>query len=201
MRWWQLALLVALVVVPMLPLTFGVWYEHVGGPDRLTVWLRLFGLLRLQYAVPLVRGQLTEDLIERLPPGGPDAWLAAARERLLWFGRFGTTARYLMSAVFIRRLSLAVEFGTGDAALTGLTAGAIWAVFGSSRCLVPGLLRFARGEPRLFLTPRFDRTGLRIRFSCIFSLRVGHIIVAGSKLVRLSIKGVTAWRASTPFRG
>lgn len=201
MRWWQLLILAALIVLPLLPLTFGVWYAHDGEPDRLKVWLRLFGLIRIEYNIRLASGRLTEDIIERLPPGGPDAWLAAARRRLSQLDRFNTATLYLMSSVYIRRLAFAVELGTGDAALTGLTVGAIWSLFGSSRGLAPRLLRFAPGQPQLFLTPRFDRAGLRLRFSCIFSLRAGHIIVAGSKLVRVGMKGVTSWRVSTPFRG
>lgn len=201
MRWWQWVSLAGLIVVPLLPLTFGVWYAHEGGPDRLKVWLRLFGLFRLEYSIPLASGQLSEDLIRRLPPGGPDAWLAAARDRLRQLDRFGRAVRYTLAAVYVRKLAVAVEFGTGDAALTGLTAGAIWSLFGGSRGFVPGLIRFAPGQPKLYLTPRFDGALLHLRFSCIFTLRVGHIIVAGSKLVQVGMKGVRSWRVSTQFRG
>lgn len=191
----------ALALLPLLPLTIGIRYAHEGGPDQFKVWVRLFGVLRLEYGIHLKDDQLTEYFLTRLPAGGPLEWLAVLRRKLDQWGRFREAARYLMAAVFIRRLTVAVELGTGDAALTGLTIGALWSLFGASRGVATRSLRFGPGQPQLLVTPRFDRCALRLRLNCILTLRVGHIIVAGSKLLQVRTKGVSSWWVSTPSRG
>lgn len=201
LRWWQLGLMAALALLPLLPLTLGIRYEHTGGPDRLVVWVRLFGGLRLEYAMKLKGDQLGEDLLARLPAGGPREWLAALRTRLEWWRRFSEATHYLMATTVVQRLTIAIELGTGDAALTGLAIGALWSLFGAACSLGARTLRFAPGQPQLLVTPRFDRTALRLRLNCILTLRVGHIIVAGSKLLQVRAKGVSAWWVSTPSRG
>jgi len=201
LRWWQLGLMAALALLPLLPLTVGIRYEHEGGPDRLTVWARLLGVLRLEYAIQPEGGQLGEDLLARLLAGSPREWFTSLRTKLDQWGRFSEAARYLMAATVVQRLTIALELGTGDAALTGLTIGALWSLFGAARGLATRSLRFAPGQPQLLVTPRFDRAALRLRLSCILTLRVGHIIVAGSKLLQVRAKGVSSWWVSTPSRG
>lgn len=208
MRWWQwvLPVVALLALVPFMPLEFGLTWERTEHqPEVLHAEVRLFSVRIPIRLMPKVKRPPVRSLHawrwRLMRPGGLRATLQSARTMLRANQRQAPIARYLLSVLTVRRFELALEFGSEDAATTGLAVGGIWALFGTLTAILRETVKLAPGQPRFHLTPNFTQPVLQARFSCIVSLRVGHIIVAGAKLVQPGLKGVMAWRTSTQFRG
>lgn len=80
----------------------------------------------------------------------------------------------------IERLEWRTEVGAGDAAATGLLAGAFWALKGT---VVGFLLRDHRflEPPKLWVAPFYRDVRLALEIRCIFRLRLGDIIRAAMR--------------------
>lgn len=91
---------------------------------------------------------------------------------------------YLTARAVGVRVEVAVAVGTGEAATTGLLAGAGWAVLGNlavglQRNLPPGSAR-----PVFRVVPDYHRRVFEASLDCIFKVRAGHIIGAAVRLLR-----------------
>lgn len=73
---------------------------------------------------------------------------------------------------------IVLDFGTGDAANTGMLYGAIWSLFGS---IYPIINRYIIGDfPTLDITPDFYEKRFDIKFKSIIKVRPVHIINAAA---------------------
>ena len=79
-------------------------------------------------------------------------------------------------------------FGAGDAAVTGSFTGILWALKGNVIGLVSNYFKLKQ-QPQIIVEPKFDQLMLNTSFSCIFSFRIGHAILAGIRFVRHFKKG------------
>lgn len=85
------------------------------------------------------------------------------------------------SDIYIR-----IRYGTGDAAITGMIYGAIWAIIGNLYSLV---CRFARVEfPSVELEPIFGDSAFEIEAEGIIVTRLVHIITAAFRSVKVYLK-------------
>lgn len=85
------------------------------------------------------------------------------------------------SGIYIR-----VRYGTGDAAITGMLYGAIWAFVGNIYSL---LCRFLRVEfPTLELEPVFGSKAFEIEAEGIITTRLVHIIIAAFRSIKVYLK-------------
>lgn len=85
------------------------------------------------------------------------------------------------SGIYIR-----IRYGTGDAAITGMIYGAIWAVIGNLYSLV---CRFAKVEfPTVELEPIFGGHAFEIEAEGIIVTRLVHIITAAFRSVKVYLK-------------
>ncbi len=99
----------------------------------------------------------------------------------------GTPARrYLFvaaRAVSVRRLQLGIAFQAGDPARTAVAAGTAWAVLAGAVAALATYIRFER-PPSLEVRPLFSGPArLRVRFDCILTARLGHVMVAALRSV------------------
>lgn len=218
MRWWQLALAAGalLGLLALVPLQFHFRYERiVDQPERLAGEVRVLGLRITLDGLLRWAQKREEQTARRKDKPKPDAatgevaeaephGLARLRElltRVREAQRYLVAVRYLLQSLHVGRWELAIEFGTGDAAATGLVIGAIWALFGTMQAVLRETTRLTPGQPRFHLQPNFTKAVLQTRFACIVTIRIGHIIAAGAKLLQTGLKGVPSWRVSTPSRG
>ncbi|HHY09927.1 MAG TPA: DUF2953 domain-containing protein [Firmicutes bacterium] len=113
----------------------------------------------------------------------PPVLLAKAAEKIRErpFPRLQEARRglHLASRLFSRfvqevnAFDLKIVFGAGDPLWTALGFGGIWAVLGP---LFGGRAKLAK-PPRIDVTPDFHNRVLRISLYCIFSFRLGQIIL------------------------
>ncbi|WP_366922387.1 DUF2953 domain-containing protein [Metallumcola ferriviriculae] len=109
----------------------------------------------------------------------------------------------LMRNIRCKKLYWQTEFGFRDASLTGLTAGSLWAFKNMVYQFMASNMKMNPRKDTLEVLPNFERPGFQLDFDCIVSMRLGHIIIAGSRVMLLVIslamktvqmKGVKAWQ-------
>lgn len=76
------------------------------------------------------------------------------------------------------------EIGFKDPVQTALTVGSLWAIFGSFVARLYRQVSMDTDRPYVQIIPQFQKPGFSCEIHCIFSLRMGHIIIAGLKLFR-----------------
>ncbi len=89
--------------------------------------------------------------------------------------------RYISGKIIVRGFNLKLALGTGDAAETGILYGAAWIAIGNIMAL--GASHINIKEPRIAVIPVFNRVQLNIHFSCIITMRLGHIINTGIRVI------------------
>lgn len=95
--------------------------------------------------------------------------------------------RYITKRIFIRKLNLKLGMGTGDAAVTGVLYGTVWIIIGSIMTYTESHVKIK--EPKIVIVPIFNRVSLSVDFSCIISIKIGHIMNIGIRAIPALISG------------
>lgn len=101
--------------------------------------------------------------------------------------KYADGLNHLASKTDIQNLSLNINIGLGDAALTALAYGSIISVYYPLRDYF--IKRFKLKSSRLELFPHFNDRRFDVVLNCIFYIKLGHIIIVGFKMLIHSIKG------------
>ncbi|MBM7854679.1 hypothetical protein JOC37_001057 [Desulfohalotomaculum tongense] len=99
------------------------------------------------------------------------------------YHRYWPIIKYLLSHVHCRYLKWYTKFGMGDAAVTGVTTGLAWA---GKTVLLSRLFKIINPPPRhpqLEIHPNFNNNELIMDIDCIFEVRIGYIMVTGTKIL------------------
>lgn len=184
-----LGLLFFLIVLLLLPYTLEIVYQRCNGKDELKIifWLWKIPLqLRMTYinwlgnfwvslieigsdknTLDLKYGVNISDLIERITKPIPKYL------KLI-----------LMRATFlfqdIKILNIRLKYSTGNAALTGMVAGLLWATITNLIGFINTVCTF-REKPLTQITPVYGIPMFDLDLHCIFKIHLGHII---SKLIQ-----------------
>ncbi|RJQ12157.1 MAG: DUF2953 domain-containing protein [Bacillota bacterium] len=110
------------------------------------------------------------------PPRNPA--LAGLWQAARAVGPAAEVTYYLTKKAHWRRLSWTTTVGLGDAASTGVAAGALWATKGIVRALARAELDLAPGQPEFRVDADFAASGIETSLAGIGALRVGHIMLA-----------------------
>ena len=86
-----------------------------------------------------------------------------------------------LKKVHVSKFDWSTQFGTGDAASTGILTGIAWAIKGVTLGLFSKYFTVT-DHPIIGVTPHFNKEVFQTRFQCIFRFRIGHAIVAGIQL-------------------
>jgi hypothetical protein len=89
--------------------------------------------------------------------------------------------KYIAFKIRIRDLYLKLSIGTGNAAATGILYGILWIVLGSVMTYARSFFNIS--EPKITVIPIFDNVQIIVDFSCIISMKSGHIINAGIRAI------------------
>ena len=96
-----------------------------------------------------------------------------------------------------KELSWVTRVGAGDAALTGMVCGLLWAFKGTAFGVLAERMTFAR-RPVVRVLPDFQAVAFRTTFRCIVEARLGDIIRTGAGMLRR--KRGAAWKTNTRLR-
>lgn len=86
-------------------------------------------------------------------------------------------SKYIKKKIKIKNFNLKLGMGTGDAAATGVLYGMAWILIGNLMTFIRSHLSI--NDPRIMVVPIFGMVQLSVDFSCIISMKLGHIINAG----------------------
>ena len=202
--------LVLLIIVLFTKLTIYINYYHRNDNDDLKIEFRAwFGLIKYKKEIPLIKvdddspsiilkgktkmgpQESESDMtVNQITPRKVLSSLKNFREILEHVIRFNVVLRKFLRKITIKEFHWSTVVGVGDAALTGMLTGSLWAVKGS----IIGLLSryFQMKEiPKIMILPQFQQMIIQTELSCMFQFRIGHAIVAGLKLVKF-------WKGGLP---
>lgn len=206
-----LLLLVVFTIVMFIRIKFDVSFSRKGSDDYLSVRMTaLKGLVSYKTEVPVIdidrfflepilrleadiehvvshpvedKGMLVKIPVIMLMRNMP----TFIRQGFHYVERYNRALNKLVKSIRCHDLKWKTEVGLGDPAYTGMASGLVWGVKG----LAYGIFRSSIGEmksrPLFDVRPCFDAVCLRVDFRCIFDLRVGHIIIAGLKFVKMRL--------------
>lgn len=200
------------VITMFLPIRFEVGYRRDGTDDHLKVEMSMLGrLIRYKTEVPVVeldkfflepiikveadienvvndpiedKGMVIKipviQLIRKLP-----VFIKQGLHRL---ARYKTVLYGLLKTIRCHQLKWTTHIGLEDPADTGLAIGLIWSVKGFFYRVFRSNVGKMENNPELLVIPCFNTNCIRLDFHCIFDMRIGHIIIAGLRFVKLRLK-------------
>lgn len=95
--------------------------------------------------------------------------------------------RWITNRIRFENFYWVTRIGLDDAAATAIAAGGCWA---AKSCIAAALWRrhcCPRVRPFIQVIPEYNQEVFHTDFECIFSVRLGHIIGAGIRLLRYKI--------------
>lgn len=135
---------------------------------------------------------------------------------LRWYGIGGTFFYLLSPSPYRRWLTVAQEtekrgkfsrftwgtvLGLEDAALTGMATGILWGIKGTILGLLQRSYKFDRTKHHVMVLPSYNLPGWETMLDCIFTVRMGHIILGGIKGFMHTITRREDNHDRTPDRG
>jgi hypothetical protein len=165
----------------------------------------LFGLIRYKYEIPLLDliqnkdGKLALEVDEEIETEQSDDLLQEKKQLFDLFqiqeiqdridqlyNQYFDIANYIRKKILLSKLEWETEFGTGDAAITGILSGVLWGIKGN---LFTILKRHVRSKKISFnIIPYFDKELFKTYVHCIIQLKIGHAIIASIKALYLYFK-------------
>lgn len=91
--------------------------------------------------------------------------------------------RKFLKKISVRQFEWHTVIGGGEASLTGMLTGAIWAVKGTIVGIISCYFRL-KVNPKLSVQPHFQLPVSQTSFQCMLVFRIGHAMFAGIKLIK-----------------
>lgn len=194
------ALIAIVVMLYLMPIALSIDIKRVKENDSITIGVKtLYGLLRFKTEIPFL-----EIVFRNGKPALKYKVEVADKKRSKLFAQFTklfsvteggeildiykenkyrikSAIKYITRKTVIKNLNLKFKLGTGDAAETGILYGVAWIVIGSIMTFAGNYLNII--EPRIAVVPIFNQVQLRTELSCIISIRLGHIINTGIRII------------------
>jgi hypothetical protein len=206
MKWVLLAILLLIVLIGIIFITkvkIFLDFYHGNDNDHLKITVKAWGgLIKYKVDIPVIKIDdnsptiVAEEKIETGPNGGSQKEKTAQvdktdfinsvndfKQLVVHVSGLHKIIRNFIRKITIRQLEWHTMIGIGDAAATGVIAGATWAVKGSLIGVLSHYMKL-RDMPVMSITPNFQHAITITSFKCIFQVRVGHAILAGIKLVK-----------------
>lgn len=178
-----------------------------------------FGLITFKYNIPLVQLQSLINGVkveQKIAPSDADApkvhrgRFAITRRKVIrtlqTLLRFHITffdlmlvAKRILKHVKCEKLEWYTRIGVGDAPATAVITGMVWGVKSMIIGFISNLL-ILRTIPRLNVVPEYQGSSIDTHFICIVRLRIGHAIIAGTRILYKSRKGREGLWQTTLFR-
>lgn len=85
--------------------------------------------------------------------------------------------------IYLHQLVFTAELGVRDALASGILCGTAWAFAGIINSYINNNVKLRNFRNNINIKPLFTQNKLNVNFQCIFSLKLGHIIVAIVKIL------------------
>lgn len=207
MMYFLFAVLFILLLLYLMPIVISIAINKDNENDKITIGLRtLYGLIKLKTEIPFLIITFENGrpaLKYKMEVANKKRSRLLARFTKLFSIRDGEklyevyksikdkiipVLKYISRKIKISKFNFKLSMGTGDAAATGVLYGAAWIVIGNVMTLTRSYLNV--NNSRIVIVPIFSRVQLCIDFSCIISLKLGHIINAGIRAIPVLFSGI-----------
>lgn len=221
MKWALLAAILFLILLFFTNVRISIEYKRAKENDHIHIESKVwFGLITLKFDIPMLQIQslfqgvkvkhhatvtpesppvpkkkksffLTPHLIRRY----------AHRFHLLKLRvhDFNQILKSLLKHIRCEQFEWYTRVGVGDAAATGVITGLIWGVKTTFIGVFAHYVKL-RTIPRLNVVPSFQDSSIDTQFLCIVRFRIGHAIIAGTRILLKLRKGREGIWQSTLFR-
>jgi hypothetical protein len=207
------------IIIILTKLTILVNYYHYNDNDDLKVEFRVWaGLIKYTISVPLIKidddspsivvkshtnmGDAasgdSKQKVNQITKNNVITNLNNTKELLTRVFNLHVIIRKFFQKVTIKKLEWQTLIGVGDAAYSGMAAGAFWAIKGSIVGLLSHYLNL-KVMPEISITPHFQAAVIQTQLKCIFQFRIGHAILAGLKLIKFWKSGSPLFKKETNF--
>jgi hypothetical protein len=209
---WIGCLIVILLFVLILITKLKVYinYSHAQDNDSLKIQLKAwFGLLRYTIDVPLIKVDENSPsmVMEEETKTGKEENIKNEKksqffaediingfqdvEKLLkHVVSLHRIIRHFLKKITVNKVEWYTVIGAGEASLTGMLTGAVWAVKGSIMGIISHYFKL-RVYPTLSVQPHFQLPVSQTTFQCMLQFRIGHAMFAGIKLIKF-------WKGGRP---
>ena len=174
--------------------------------DKIIIHIKaLFGLIQYRFEIPLldlihnkkgklalevdeeVKGEQSEDLLQEKKQLFNLFQMQEIQDRIAQlYNQYFDIANYIRKKILLRKLEWETEFGTGDAAITGILSGILWGIKGNLFTILKIHLRSHKISFNII--PYFDKELFKTYVHCIIQLKIGHAIIASIKTLYLYFK-------------
>ncbi|ADG82481.1 DUF2953 domain-containing protein [Thermincola potens] len=103
-------------------------------------------------------------------------------------GKYKEVFLRIVRLIRVLELNWKTQIGMGDAAATGVITGVVWGIKG---VVVQTIYRYAgsvQATADIKVWPDFSKKSIKTDLRCIFDIRIGHIIIAGFKLLIIGLR-------------
>jgi len=104
------------------------------------------------------------------------------------YKNYNDQLRYMKSKMKVYNLSLQANIGTGDAAATALICGGTFAFFYTFAYFLKE--KYNLQNQQIVVVPNFQRPYMDLDLDCIINFKLGHIIIAGMKVLTSKLEKV-----------
>lgn len=191
----------------LIRLRFEVGYRRDGKDDHLSVKMTaLKNLVRYTAEIPVIdlnsyllkprlkvesdiglikeKGMIIKVPLLKILRNLPDY----IKQGIHYIKRYQSVVYTLLKSVRCHELRWTTKLGLKDAADTGIAIGLLWTVKGLLYKIFRSSIGKMENSPQISVVPSFNSSCFILDFHCIFDLRIGHIIIAGLKFVKLRLK-------------
>lgn len=205
-------LLTGFIIIMFLHIRFEVGYRRDGKDDHLKVEMSMLRrLIRYKTEVPVV--ELNKFFLEPIIKVEADIEHVAnepiedkgmivkipliqvirklpmlIKHGLYRLSRYNKVLYGLLKTTRCHHLKCTTHIGLEDPADTGLAVGLIWSLKGFLYRVFRSNVGKMERHPEFLVIPCFNNSCIRLDFHCIFDMRIGHIIIAGLRFVKLRLK-------------
>ncbi|WP_428911315.1 DUF2953 domain-containing protein [Niallia sp. Krafla_26] len=213
MKWILIGLIVLLIlmlVILLSKLKITIIFTHTHDNDSFKIKFRAwFGLFRYTVDIPLIKidNNSPSLVTEEETKAGKDQEVKSEKRSQFFVEDFlegfkdtekllkhivslHTIIRKFLKKVSIQQFEWHTVLGTGEAALTGMLTGAVWAVKGSILGIISNYC-LLKVNPTLSVHPHFQLPISQTSFRCMLQFRIGHAMFAGIKLIKF-------WKGGKP---
>ncbi len=99
---------------------------------------------------------------------------------------YRVTTKLTKKYVKLRDVKININFGTGDAAITAVSTGLLWANVCGLTSAVSHITKM--DKPQIQINPNFNECYFNVSLGCILSTRIVYIIIIALALIKLKLK-------------
>lgn len=174
-------------------------YTHKGDDDFLRIKVSLWKVISYSVVVPEVKVNTSEKKIEAKKKSNGAAGVKKKKTKitvqtikessrkysrlLAHVTGFYRILRRFLKKVTISQIRWDSRFGLGDAALTAVASGMVWALKGNVLGMLSHFVSL-KGVPSIQVIPVYQGTLTQTRLSCMISFKIGHAIVVMLQMLK-----------------